>query len=120
MEYMKNKDLLIRSLFKETIALDTMINFPERANDQGILYQNTPNPFNDETEVTFFLAKKCGVSFSITSLFGKKVKSISMSEMEPGNHSTRFNFKNLPDGTYIVSLLINESEVSRIKCIKRK
>ncbi len=119
-EYMKSKDQLIRSLFKETTAMDTIKILPERVTSEYILYQNTPNPFNNETEVSFFVSKRCDVSFSITSLFGQKVKSINMSEMEPGDHSTDINFKNLPDGTYIVSLLINEREVSRIKCIKRK
>jgi len=66
---------------------------------------NFPNPFNQETTISFHLDTKQEVSLSIYDLQGKVVKQLFDRELhEAGNHSIVFKTNNLLNGTYICIL----------------
>ena len=77
------------------------------------LYQNIPNPFTNETEISFYLPKDCAIVISIYNLLGKQVSEIISEERNKGKHRITFNSKNLPAGTYYYSLKTGEFEKTR-------
>ena len=77
------------------------------------LYQNIPNPFCNETEISFYLPKKCAVEISIYNLLGKKVSEIISEERPKGKHSITFSNKDLSAGTYFYRLKTTEFEQTR-------
>ncbi|MEA3444865.1 MAG: LamG-like jellyroll fold domain-containing protein [Bacteroidota bacterium] len=72
-----------------------------RKPDQGFeLYQNVPNPFNNETEFTYYLPEKSQTEFSIYNSLGERVIKLIDEMQETGKHSIKFDARNLPAGTY--------------------
>jgi photosystem II stability/assembly factor-like uncharacterized protein len=69
------------------------------------LYQNTPNPFNTMTEISFGLAREGNVSFSIFDASGRMVRRLMNNRLKPGNYNLRWDGKddmkkNLAQGVY--------------------
>ncbi len=63
-------------------------------NAEYALYQNTPNPFTEYTDISFTLPQKSECTISIYDLTGKVVKVIS-NEFEEGRNSVRVNKSDL-------------------------
>ena len=69
---------------------------------------NYPNPFNPLTHVDFDVPEQSNVSFSIYSLLGQQVLSIS-SAYQPGSYKFTWNGRDqmgnaLPSGVYILKM----------------
>lgn len=77
------------------------------------LYQNFPNPFNTETNISFSLEQKEFVSLDIYNILGTKVASLINNEMEEGPHTVHFSADRLTSGVYYYRL--KTSEVILIK-----
>ena len=73
-------------------------------NDFSILFQNSPNPFSESTKIEFFVPKTCLVNFTLHNIMGEKIKTISNSEFESGNHEIIFKPDNLSPGTYFINM----------------
>jgi hypothetical protein len=78
------------------------------------LYQNSPNPFNPETIISFSLAEKGMTRISIYNSLGEMVKELVNEEMEAGVHQLTFNAENLSSGIYFFRL-----EAGDFKAIKK-
>ena len=68
------------------------------------LYQNSPNPFNPSTKISFSLAETGKVNVSVYNVIGQKVADLVNQTMESGVHNVDFNASNLPSGLYIYRL----------------
>jgi photosystem II stability/assembly factor-like uncharacterized protein len=77
------------------------------------LKQNYPNPFNPSTKINYTIDKAGLVKLNIYDVLGRLVKSLVNEIQYPGNHSIVFDAKGLASGTYIYSLMINNSIVSK-------
>ncbi|MDP1623857.1 MAG: C25 family cysteine peptidase [Bacteroidales bacterium] len=117
-EYIENKERLIRFLFKESEDKDTTSILPANAPAMFILYQNTPNPFTSETEVSFYVPEKCNIVLFVTNMLGQRILSLPFTGLESGRYSKRINLKGIPNGAYVISLFAHSKEMSRIKSIK--
>jgi hypothetical protein len=72
-----------------------------KLNEDGfVLYQNTPNPFTNETEIKFYLPSKSQIELQVFNILGEKVSNLASGEFEQGIHSVRFDSSLLPAGTY--------------------
>ncbi len=73
-----------------------------------ILYQNTPNPFNSETVLSYNLRKKGDITLSVYSTTGQKVWEHSDKSVNPSRHSVRWSVNNssssLSTGIYLYTL----------------
>ena len=58
------------------------------------LHDNYPNPFNPTTTIRFDLPKATDVSILIFNVLGQKIKTIDMSQINPGYHSIVWNATN--------------------------
>lgn len=68
------------------------------------LEQIRPNPFSDETSITFSVPATTDVKFSIYSLQGTLVEVIGDRTYTPGRHTFAFNRKNIPSGIYYLRM----------------
>ena len=59
-----------------TSSLNSITNINGLNLDQTMLYQNTPNPFSDETIISFELEEAAVAEIRITDLNGKLVRSL--------------------------------------------
>lgn len=70
------------------------------------LFQNTPNPFNPETDIHFELAEAAEVTIALFDLTGRAVGTILQTNLGAGKHAVRWNGKDeqgraLDSGVYL-------------------
>lgn len=70
----------------------------------NILYQNTPNPFSSETNISFMLAKQCPVKIKISDMLGRQLLILVDEVKNKGQHSVPFRTDDFPAGVYYYSL----------------
>jgi trimeric autotransporter adhesin len=85
-------------------------------NDQAVLFQNNPNPFNAETEIKMTVPE--GVGFAavmIYNLEGKQMKNIQVSDR--GEVSVKISGSELSAGTYLYALIADGKVVDTKRMI---
>ena len=83
------------------------------------LYQNSPNPFNPSTKISFSLAETGRVNVSVYNVIGQKVAELVNQTMESGIHNVDFNASNFTSGLYIYRLETpNYSKTMKMLLIK--
>jgi TRAP-type uncharacterized transport system substrate-binding protein len=68
------------------------------------LFQNTPNPFNPETRITFELIESTQVALSVYDLSGKKISTLHDGYARAGTHEVGFDGSGFASGMYLVEL----------------
>ena len=82
------------------------------------LYQNTPNPFKEQTTIRFFLADDVkDAAICIFDMTGKTIKKIPVSV---GMESVSFGGDELGEGMFLYSLIVNGQEIDTKKMIISK
>lgn len=81
-------------------------------NNSSILKKITLNTTIGLTMVNFKLPQKSFVSLRIVSMLGKKIADIPGKTFSAGEHTMEFETKNIPDGTYLISLQAGEFSAS--------
>jgi hypothetical protein len=76
---------------------------PEFPN-QIILEQNIPNPFGDETEISFVLFEECPAKLTITNSIGQVITVLADGVFDKGRHSLKFKTDKIQSGVYLYSL----------------
>ena len=76
---------------------------------QFALHQNSPNPFNPVTTITYDIPEPTYVEIAIYDLLGGKVRTLVSKEMSPGFHSAIWNGKDdrgrlVASGMFIVRM----------------
>ncbi len=80
---------------------------------QPKLYQNTPNPANKTTRISYDLKKQEKVSIEIFDLMGKKIADYNLGNQSSGFHSLDIDLTKLTPGTYFYSLKTNDYQKCR-------
>lgn len=68
------------------------------------LYNNYPNPFNPNTDISFSLKESSRVNLSIFNSKGELVQTLFEGKKDKGNHSVEFNATELNSGIYFYKL----------------
>lgn len=63
-----------------------------------VLSQNHPNPFTEETEISFTVNKPGHVSLKVFGIDGRLISTLVDDKRDPGSYNVRFNSQNLPEG----------------------
>jgi hypothetical protein len=82
-----------------------------------------PNPFSNETTISFSNKKSYTVIVQIYTINGRKVKTLMDAFISPGRSDMRWKGTDdygeaLPNGTYICRLVANNEVVSEVKIVK--
>jgi hypothetical protein len=85
------------------------------------LYQNNPNPFNDKTEIKFYLpAIVTEAQLIIYTLNGQQLNAIKLNNNGQGMQSVFIDGNNLGAGSYYYTLLVGNKEIDTKKMILLK
>lgn len=84
----------------------------------NVLYQNTPNPFKEQTTIRFSLADDAqSASICIFDMTGKMLKTLPVS---PGESSVSLNGWELGEGMFLYTLIVNGKEIDTKRMIITK
>ncbi len=68
------------------------------------LFQNWPNPFNNTTEISFYIQRSCVVNLAIYNLAGEKIRTLINKQLTTGRHAVIFDAGMLPSGNYLYTI----------------
>ena len=98
-------------VYERTLLASTNIHDDpfQRWNSPVELFQNTPNPFNPTTEITFYLRESSYVHLSIYNMKGQKIRTVIANGYPAGRFSITWDGKNnsghsVPGGVYLYHL----------------
>jgi len=83
------------------------------------LIQNYPNPFNPTTTINFAIPNDGFYSLKVYNPLGEEVASLINGEIPVGNHTIKFDAKNLNSGLYIYNLTGNNVNICNKMLILR-
>lgn len=72
----------------------------------NVLHQNFPNPFKENTEIKFTLARRAPITLKVFGMPGQEVATLAEGIFEAGEHKTNFEDAQLPSGTYFYQLQV--------------
>ncbi|MCK9997326.1 MAG: T9SS type A sorting domain-containing protein, partial [Candidatus Krumholzibacteria bacterium] len=75
-----------------------------RVVDTVMLNQNSPNPFNPRTDISFSLPSEGNVRLVIYNVKGELVKTLAQGTYGPGVHTFGWDAANHPSGVYFYRL----------------
>jgi flagellar hook assembly protein FlgD len=89
------------------------------------LHQNYPNPFNPITTISFSIPNNSKIELSIYNIKGHKVKTLSNSTFNKGNHSVIWKGednlgKSVSSGIYFYKLKVSGKTEAVKKCLLLK
>ncbi|MCX6256619.1 MAG: PKD domain-containing protein [Bacteroidia bacterium] len=76
--------------------------------DNVILYQNIPNPFNQNTLIKFYLPHSCNVKLEIFNVLGELTKVMYNYRLDSGTYSITFSGDDYISGSYFYRLTTDE------------
>ncbi len=82
------------------------------------LYNNYPNPFNDQTKINFRILTWHQVKITIYDILGREVSVLINREMEPGYYSVLFDASTLASGVYFCRLEAFDTKVIKMLHLK--
>jgi len=84
------------------------------------LYQNFPNPFNPNTNITFEIPFQIEVKIILYDVTGQEIKTITNQKYEAGFHSVVLNADDLSSGVYLyrMTTLSGYTAVKKLTIIK--
>ena len=89
-----------------------------KANAKNVLYQNTPNPFKEQTVIRFRLADDAqDAAICIFDMSGKTIKKLPISS---GMKSVSIGGYELGEGMFLYSLIVNGQEIDTKKMVISK
>ncbi len=68
---------------------------------ENSLNQNSPNPFNPTTRISFSLAEESSVTLEIFDALGKKIQTLADGDFSKGPHDIQFDGSRLASGFYV-------------------
>ena len=98
------------AMLRAQTAQQTDVIFTEQNEQPAALYQNSPNPFSQNTEIKYYLpASVNSASLCIYDLYGKQLKQIRLSQRNTG--SQIISASELPAGIYLYALIADGKEI---------
>jgi hypothetical protein len=83
------------------------------------LMQNYPNPFNPETRIAFEIPVQTNVEISIFNLAGKKIKTLTNREFEPGRYEAVWHGRDSSDRIVASGMYLYAISTSGFRQVKK-
>jgi hypothetical protein len=84
------------------------IGITEISGSSAMLFQNYPNPFSRSTTIDYYLQSAGDVTFYVTDLLGKTVRTVKEGKQNPGTHSVKLNYPTLEEGYYFYRMVAGD------------
>jgi len=93
-----------------------IVNTEQPLNNSCNLFQNNPNPFNEDTEIKFEISEEVNAStLRIYNMQGRQIRSYNIQER--GLSSVIINGNELDPGMYLYTLITDGKEVGTRRMI---
>jgi hypothetical protein len=89
------------------------LSLPAVAYRQDILYQNSPNPFSDETRIVFYSGRNQPVRICVYDLNGRLIRTLADRQLEAGYHEFTWTPENQAEGILILRAETPETVYTR-------
>ena len=89
--------------FDTTFVLVGIVNNKELPKEYR-LFQNSPNPFNPETNIRFDIVANENIKISIFDLLGREVAILVNQQLKAGSYKVNWDGTNYPSGVYFYKL----------------
>jgi beta-xylosidase len=99
-------------------AKEAVIGIHDLLLDGFSLEQNQPNPFSVETRIRFSIPETTQVKLKLYSLQGNLVEVIADRSFNAGDHSILFSRKDIPAGTYFLTMEVANKTISKQLVVK--
>ncbi len=96
---------------------DVSINENRNLYHEMELYQNTPNPVQNSTDISFTISNSQDITLAVYDELGQKVAEILNSHLEAGEHSYNFDAKNLNSGVYYYILNAGDKLLTKMMTV---
>ncbi|MEO0093882.1 MAG: hypothetical protein ABIK67_06485, partial [candidate division WOR-3 bacterium] len=73
------------------------------------LHQNSPNPFNRVTTISYEIPVRTKVKLVVCDVLGRKIATLVDEVQDAGRYSVRFTADDLPNDVYFYTLMTSES-----------
>ncbi|MBT3208890.1 MAG: T9SS type A sorting domain-containing protein [Bacteroidetes bacterium] len=73
--------------------------------ENSMLYQNTPNPTKDFTEIKFYVSDDSNVKISLFTTKGKFIEDLTNQDYSAGEYTLKFNTSQLASGNYYYKMV---------------
>ncbi len=83
------------------------------ANNDNLLSQNVPNPFNTNTMINYVLEENTNVSLAVTDLTGKVVHVVNRGSQSAGVHNIKLDAKDFAPGVYYYTLTTGDQRSTK-------
>jgi hypothetical protein len=100
-------------------TLDSLVGINEQSANGMTLLQNSPNPFSNETVITYSLKKASNVTIEVTDLTGRVISVINEGNRGAGTFNTSFEAGKFAAGTYFYTLKTDNGNLTNRMIIKR-
>jgi hypothetical protein len=98
---------------------EKITNVDLRYSENVILYQNIPNPFGEETNISYFLPQSINSAVMVFyDNMGKVIKEVLLEHR--GNASLKINSSELASGIYAYSIIVDGNVVDSKKMLRNK
>jgi photosystem II stability/assembly factor-like uncharacterized protein len=98
-----------REMTDETVAIEEDTELIAHGTQPLLGHGNYPNPFDDQTTITFELESRSKVQLHIYSPGGQLIRTMLDQQLEAGAHQAIFEVENLPPGIYFYVLSAGSS-----------
>ncbi|MGB1031973.1 MAG: T9SS type A sorting domain-containing protein [Flavobacteriales bacterium] len=88
--------------------------------DGNKLFQNTPNPTTDISNVRFKLVESARVTFEVRDLTGRLIEVRELGNIAPGIHTETIDTNSLGAGMYTYSIIIDDAKLTRTMIVAGK
>ncbi|MGB9592266.1 MAG: M1 family aminopeptidase, partial [Candidatus Kryptoniota bacterium] len=69
------------------------------------ILSNYPNPFNNRTNILYYLPRPSSITLTVYDVVGRKVRSLENGYQQAGLHLVEFNSEGLSSGVYLCKLI---------------
>ncbi|MEA1876011.1 MAG: T9SS type A sorting domain-containing protein [Bacteroidota bacterium] len=108
--YLKERNLMIRLLINDHSSTSVQ---GEPFTNPFSLQQNFPNPFTDETNITYTLSQPGSIDIVIRDITGKTVMVINEGMKPPGEHSVSLKVMELGAGLYTYTIIAGDLQETK-------
>jgi PKD repeat protein len=94
---------------------------PTGIEEQNVIstLENYPNPFSDNTSISYSISKDAAVSVSVVDLLGNTVALIESGNHPAGSYTLNWNAEGTAEGMYLLQLKVNNTVSTKKLVISR-
>ena len=97
---------------EEALASDVIIS------NEFSVSQNFPNPFSNETNISFSLPERGNVNVTIFDVYGRQYAQLANGEFAPGQHNVTWDAQDATAGMYFYTVEYGDKKVTKRMMLK--